>query len=532
MSFPWSALTIGAAALLAVAAAAEGADPAPSRLTVDYAGAALGIDDPAPRLGWQPVARRQVAYRIRVARSADALEADQLVWDSGRIASAANAQIPYAGPALAARSRYWWQVKTWDADGHESGWSRPAWWEMGLLAPADWSALWIAGPARRDNDWNDVRFTSDLTLTGTSIDLLFRARAAGKTYGEAYVWTLAEEKTGAVLIARVRHYPGGSSSGVKLTELKRVPLAGITLKGVRHRITITARGTSIATAIDGKQVDLTTDAAQTHGTIGFSSRDANAAKIHAVEVTGTGSPAFATRFAANDNPFVGGTVEADGLAVAAGVPNIDIVLPVESPAPLVRKDFTLPAKPIAAARLYVAGAGWPRLHLNGGTIGASAMASGFTAYDKRVLYQTYDVTDRVRAGRNALGAELGRGWYGLTDPNEWFQRGAVARRARAQGAARGHLRRRLAPDDRHRRELADNIRPDAQRFAPPRRAVRRTAAAGRLGHARFRGQRLGRGAAGRGADGRAAGRQCRADRTSRGGPPGLAQGSEARRLGL
>lgn len=420
MSFPWSALTIGAAALLAVAAAAEGADPAPSRLTVDYAGAALGIDDPAPRLGWQPVARRQVAYRIRVARSADALEADQLVWDSGRIASAANAQIPYAGPALAARSRYWWQVKTWDADGHESGWSRPAWWEMGLLAPADWSALWIAGPARRDNDWNDVRFTSDLTLTGTSIDLLFRARAAGKTYGEAYVWTLAEEKTGAVLIARVRHYPGGSSSGVKLTELKRVPLAGITLKGVRHRITITARGTSIATAIDGKQVDLTTDAAQTHGTIGFSSRDANAAKIHAVEVTGTGSPAFATRFAANDNPFVGGTVEADGLAVAAGVPNIDIVLPVESPAPLVRKDFTLPAKPIAAARLYVAGAGWPRLHLNGGTIGASAMASGFTAYDKRVLYQTYDVTDRVRAGRNALGAELGRGWYGLTDPNEWY----------------------------------------------------------------------------------------------------------------
>ena len=60
------------------------------------------------------------------------------------------------------------------------------------------------------------------------------------------------------------------------------------------------------------------------------------------------------------------------------------------------------------------------MHLNGGTVGASAMASGFTAYDKRVLYQTYDVTDRVRAGQNVLGAELGRGWYGLTDPNEWY----------------------------------------------------------------------------------------------------------------
>ncbi|NWP29077.1 hypothetical protein GY984_25610, partial [Escherichia coli] len=80
-------------------------------------------------------------------------------------------------------------------------------------------------------------------------------------------------------IARVRHYPGGSSSGVKLTELKRVPLTGITLKGVRHKVTITARGSDIATAIDGKQVDLLTDQSQPHGTIGFSSREADAAII-------------------------------------------------------------------------------------------------------------------------------------------------------------------------------------------------------------------------------------------------------------
>ncbi len=423
MSLPSSVLTMrtllasGTAAmalLAAMAASARDDGPAPTRLTAEYADAALGIDEPAPRLAWHSPAKRQAAYQIRVRAEG------KPVWDSGKVASADNAQIPYAGPALAARTRYSWQVRTWDADGRESGWSRPGWWEMGLLAPADWAAGWIAGPARRDHDWSDLRFESDLTLTGSSVDLLFRARAAGKTYGEAYVWTLAEEKAGPVLIARVRHYPGGSSSGVKLTELKRVPLTGITLKGVRHKVTITARGSDIATAIDGKQVDLLTDQSQPHGTIGFSSREAAGATIHAVSVTGTGSPAFATRFPANDNPFVGGTVEAQGLTVAAGVPNIDIVLPIEAPAPLVRKAFTLPAKKIAAARLYVAGAGWPRMHLNGGTVGASAMASGFTAYDKRVLYQTYDVTDRVRAGQNVLGAELGRGWYGLTDPNEWY----------------------------------------------------------------------------------------------------------------
>jgi len=407
----------GAAALAgfaAIAAIAQNGTGLPSQLTVEYTDVPLGLDEPAPRLAWHVPNARQTAYRIRVTA------AGKPVWDSGKVGSADNAQIPYAGPPLAARTRYDWQVMTWDGDGRESGWSQSGWWEMGLLAASDWTGKWIAGPARRDHDWNDLQFESDLTLKGTSIDLLFRARPAGKTYGESYVWTLAEEKEGPVLIARVRHYPGGSSSGVKVTDLKRVPLTGVRLKGVRHIVTITAQGGSIATAIDGKLVDRLSDTGQARGTIGFSSREADAASIHSVRVTGTGSPGFATRFAANDNPFVGGTVETDGLTVAGGVPNVDIVLPIESPAPLVRKVFTLPAGKIASARLYVAGAGWPRLHLNGGLVGPSAMASGFTAYDKRVLYQTYDVTDRVQAGQNVLGAELGRGWYGLTDPNEWY----------------------------------------------------------------------------------------------------------------
>jgi alpha-L-rhamnosidase len=415
-----AALLFGLALVTGAAVAADSGQPVPSALTVEYTDAALGIDEPAPRLGWHSPAKRQVAWQVRVATSKAALVSKQLIWDSGKVASAADSQIPYAGPALAARTRYWWQVRTWDTDGGESGWSMPGWWEMGLLKPSDWTAKWIAGPARTDHDWSDLSFDSDLTLTGASIDLLFRARPAGKVYGEAYVWTLADEKSGPVLIERVRHYPGGRSFAIAVTELKRVPLTGLALRNVRHRVTIMAHGDRITTAIDGKQIDLLTDGGQKMGTIGFASREARAATIHSVRVNGTGSPAFATAFRANDNPFVGGTVEPDGLVVASGVPSVDIVLPQEAPAPLVRKTFALPAKKIAAARLYVAGAGWPRLHLNGTTVGETALANGFTAYDKRVLYQTYDVTDRVRAGANAMGAELGRGWYGLTDPDEWY----------------------------------------------------------------------------------------------------------------
>ncbi|QNA86136.1 family 78 glycoside hydrolase catalytic domain [Sphingomonas sp. So64.6b] len=391
---------------------------APDALRVEYSAAPLGLDEPAPRLSWHSPVARQSAYRIRVGESADALTGDRALWDSGKVTSSASTQIAYAGPALESGKRYVWQVQTWDEAGKASGWSAPGWWEMGLLKPADWTASWIAGPKRTDHDWRDFTFTADLTLTGKSVDLLFRAQPIGKTYGEAYVWTLARTDKGPALVAQVRHYPGGTSSAVKVTELKRVALPAKALGDGRHIVSITAAGDRLTTAIDGVTVDTLTDASVAHGTIGFTAKEPGAAIIHRVRITGT-TP-FETRFVANDNAFTGGDVTKDGLAVPGGVPKVDIVLPIEAPAPLLRRAFTLPAKRIARARLYVAGAGWPRFSLNGQVIGASAMASGYTAYDKRVLYQTYDVTAALRPGSNAIGAELGRGWYGLTDPNEWY----------------------------------------------------------------------------------------------------------------
>ena len=394
-----------------------GPDTVPSNLKVEYSEAPLGLDEPAPRLAWHSPVARQTAYRIRVATSPQFTSAD-LVWDSGKVASDANVQIAYAGPALAARERYWWQVQVWDADGVPSAWSVPGWWEMGLLAPSDWSAAWISGPVRHDHDWRDVSLDMDLTLTGVSIDILFRALPSGKTYGDAYVWTLAEDKDGPVLIESSRTYPGGTSSAVKTIVLKRVPLA-VPLKDQRRRLTIRAVGHRIVTSIDGKPVDTLEDATHAHGTIGFNGKAARAAVVHSVSVVGTGSPGARADFARNDNPFTGGSVSPDGLVVASGVPSVDLVLPIEAPAPLVRRAFRVAGKPVARARLYVAGAGMPRVVLNGAPVG-SPLGAGFTAYDRRVLVYTSDVTALVRPGANVLGAELGRGWYGLTDPNEWY----------------------------------------------------------------------------------------------------------------
>jgi alpha-L-rhamnosidase len=76
---------------------------------------------------------RQSAYRIRVATSQADLETRAAVGQRQGCFLGDNVQIAYAGPALASRQRYWWQVQVWDADGKVSGWSAPASWEMGLL---------------------------------------------------------------------------------------------------------------------------------------------------------------------------------------------------------------------------------------------------------------------------------------------------------------------------------------------------------------------------------------------------------------
>ena len=73
------------------------------------------------------------------------------------------------------------------------------------------------------------------------------------------------------------------------------------------------------------------------------------------------------------------------------------------PAPLLRKAFEVPSQ-VERARLYVAAGGWPKMTLNGQQVGGGALENGFTAYDKRVLYRTYDVTDVLREGGNVLAS--------------------------------------------------------------------------------------------------------------------------------
>jgi alpha-L-rhamnosidase len=78
--------------------------------------------------------------------------------------------------------------------------------------------------------------------------------------------------------------------------------------------------------------------------------------------------------------------------------------------PLVRRSFVSSSVPLRA-RLYVTAHGLYEVELNGKRVGREAMAPGWTVYSARLKYATYDVTDLIVRGDNAIGSWLGDGWY-------------------------------------------------------------------------------------------------------------------------
>jgi hypothetical protein len=78
--------------------------------------------------------------------------------------------------------------------------------------------------------------------------------------------------------------------------------------------------------------------------------------------------------------------------------------------PMLRKGFTV-SKQVKQALLYISGLGHFEVSLNGKKVGDHFLDPGWTAYDKQALYVTFNVTDQLTPGANAMGVMLGNGFY-------------------------------------------------------------------------------------------------------------------------
>ncbi len=165
----------------------------------------IGLDVVLPRFGWQLAADRrnvlQTAYEIRVAtKPADLIAGKKGIWTSGKITSDASVWVPYGGPQLMSGQKYWWQVRVWDNAGNQSAWSEPAYWQMGLLKPTDWTARWITVSAPEDSTRPSPMFRKEFSAKKKIASAtayitahgLYEARINGQRVGQDYLtpgWT-------------------------------------------------------------------------------------------------------------------------------------------------------------------------------------------------------------------------------------------------------------------------------------------------------------------------------------------------------
>ena len=126
-----------------------------------------------------------------------------------------------------------------------------------------------------------------------------------------------------------------------------------------------------------------------------------------VQVTGSTGVAAWSEWA----EFEIGLLDAGDWSAEFVVPDAIAAADPAQPVAYLRKEFDLPAG-VVQARLHVSALGLYEVECNGRRVGDHVLAPGWTSYRHRLRVETFDVTDLVRTGRNALGVMLADGWYG------------------------------------------------------------------------------------------------------------------------
>ncbi|MRG44143.1 Bacterial alpha-L-rhamnosidase [Chitinophaga sp. SYP-B3965] len=160
----------------------------PAKLTCEYLENPRGIATAKPRFSWILTGdghdQWQSAYEIVVTDPAK-----NIVWQTGKVNTAQNLHVEYAGKPLLPFSRYTWQVKVYDQHGRASSWSTPQWFET---ASADWAALWIGDGSRQFEKDEDFYQEDPMPLFRKSFETKKKIASArlyisGLGYYEAYL---------------------------------------------------------------------------------------------------------------------------------------------------------------------------------------------------------------------------------------------------------------------------------------------------------------------------------------------------------
>jgi len=87
-----------------------------------------------------------------------------------------------------------------------------------------------------------------------------------------------------------------------------------------------------------------------------------------------------------------------------------------APAVYMRKEFGSNLS-VRYAVANICGLGLNELYINGNKVSNELLNPAYTDYQKRVFYQSYDVTRLLQKGENSIGVILGNGWFNLVIPH-------------------------------------------------------------------------------------------------------------------
>ncbi len=380
-----------------------------TRLTTEYMDRPMGIDVKQPVFGWQMQSDRygaaQTAYRIVTATSKENLENGTYTYDSGTVNSPASVCIKYNGPELAPCTRYYWQVLVTDERGkvHES----PAsWFETGLMGGLWGNAMWIASNKMQLSPYRfDYAIEYDVeTAKPGPAKFIF-----GAPQEDCYVFVMLDTRDSAkVMLGNALYNKETVQHTLNVSNI--IPPADATKK---HHIRLEVRGGGnydVKVSLDGRVIS------QGNQTSINCMRDSIGRPQARLFSIGYRQPQGFDAVFSNikllnykwDNLVLNSdpktyNAKGDNKAVL-WMPGSDVN------APIMRKNVNL-GKEVKRARLYATARGAYWFYINGQRVGDSYLNPGWTDFRHRIMYNTYDVTQMLRQGNNALGIELGHGWF-------------------------------------------------------------------------------------------------------------------------
>jgi alpha-L-rhamnosidase len=396
----------------------------PITLRVEYLENPMGVSVEAPRFFWQmDDARRgasQSAYQILVADDLKLLAEDKgNAWDSGRVESGDSIQIVFAGQPLKACTEYYWKVRVWDGEQKSSAYCEPASFRMGMLQAKDVQAKWVgpAEPLLNSHLPKKDKF-KNVTLDGGSW-IWTDEPSAGKTFdfptGERYfrqtitlpredrpsdVWLLlAVDNNCDLFVNGKKVFNGGTFGSVTRIDLTKDFKAG------ENQIAFCVRnpgGNPNPAGLAGKLLvkypknDLAKWIEYPIDTSWKVSRDKTdnwiVKNVKELDKSIWIKPKAIVEI--GKGPW--GKVNSASDKVYGGA--------------VLRNEFS--TGKVKRAIVHASALGCYRLLINGKPVADDYFTPGWTDYEKRIYYNTYDVTDMVRSeGPNAIGVELAAGWY-------------------------------------------------------------------------------------------------------------------------